>query len=65
MLKRLKDLNSQSGFWVMIVAAVLLEGTACFQYFYSQRAIKIEAVERANTELKKAELEIEKNTIEL
>jgi len=65
MFKHLKNLNSQGGFWAMVVAALLLEGTVAFQYFYSQKAIKQVAVERAHTELKKAELEIEKHTIEM
>ena len=48
----------------MVVAAIVLEGTACVQYFTSQAAIKREVVQRAECELRKAELEIEKKTIE-
>ena len=33
--------------WILIVAAVVLEGTACFQYFYSRSAIRKEAERRA------------------
>ena len=49
----------------MIVAAVLLEAISCIMYFSSRAAIKHEAKERAQTELRKAELEIEKHTIEV
>ena len=57
--------RSMSGFLIMIVAAVVLEGTACIQYFYSRNAIKAEAEHRARTELRAAELEIEKHAIEM
>ena len=32
--------RSYSGFWIILVAAVVLEGTACVQYFYSRAAIR-------------------------
>lgn len=51
--------------WVLIVAAVLLESIACIQYFYSRAAIRGEAERRAKTELRRAELEIEKHTVEM
>ena len=51
--------------WILIVAAVLLEMTAYIQYFYSRSAIQVEAERRAKTELRRAELEIEKHTIEM
>lgn len=60
-----KKFSSHSGLWIIIVAAVVLEGTACLQYFSSQNAIKREIEQRAKTELRKAELEIEKHTIEM
>jgi sigma-B regulation protein RsbU (phosphoserine phosphatase) len=41
------------------VAAVVLEATACIQYFYSRAGIRAEAEQRAKTELRRAELEIE------
>ena len=50
---------------ILVVAAVVLEGTACVQYFYSRSALRYEAEQRAKTELKRAELEIEKHTIEM
>ena len=49
----------------MIVAAVVLESTAAIQYFYSRAAIKAEAEQRAKTELRAAELEIEKHAVEM
>ena len=55
--------NLQSGFWIILVAAIVLEGTSCVQYFFSRAGIREEAEQRARTELRKAELEIEKHTI--
>ena len=49
----------------MIVAAVVLEAISCVQYFTSRAAIRSEAEQRAKTELRKAELEIELHTIEM
>ena len=57
--------NLQSGFWIILVAAIVLEGTSCVQYFFSRAGIREEAEQRARTELRKAELEIEKHTIEM
>ena len=57
--------NRKSNFWVIIVAAVLLEAISCVQYFTSRAAIRQEAEQRAKTELRKAELEIEKHTVEM
>ena len=48
-------LKSSSGFWILLVAAVVLEATACLQYFYSRAAIDREAVDRARAELRAAE----------
>ena len=58
-------MKKKTGLWILIVAAVMLEATACFQYFYSRAAIRSEAEYRAKTELRRAELEIEKHTIEM
>ncbi|MDY6379931.1 MAG: SpoIIE family protein phosphatase [Bacteroidales bacterium] len=55
----------KSGFWIILVAAIVLEGTSCVQYFFSRAGIRKEAEQRARTELRKAELEIEKHTIEM
>ena len=46
----------------MVVAAVMIEAISCVMYFTSRAAIKHEAEQRAKTELRKAELEIEKQT---
>ena len=51
--------------WILIVAAVIVEGTACVQYFSSRNALRHEAETRAQTELKRAELEIRTHTIEM
>ena len=57
--------KNRSGIWIMVVAAVVLEGTACVQYFASRAAIKQESMERATCELRKAELEIENHALEI
>lgn len=57
--------GTHGGLWILIVAAVILEGTACVQYFSSRRALRHEAETRAQTELKRAELEIRTHTIEM
>ena len=64
-LPKLDIPNSRGGLWVLIVAAVLLQSIACIQYFYSRAAIRAEAERRARTELRRAELEIEKHTVEM
>jgi len=46
-------------FWILVLAAVVLESIACVQYIYSYYAIKHEACERAKCELRAAELEID------
>ena len=48
----------------MIVAAVILEAISCTMYFTSRSAIRHVAEQRAKTELRKAELEIELHTID-
>ncbi len=57
--------KTSGGIWIIVVAAVVLEATACIQYFYSRIALRYEAELRAQTELRRAELEIEKHTIEM
>lgn len=54
--------KNRSGIWIMVVAAVMIEAISCVMYFTSRAAIKHEAEQRAKTELRKAELEIEKHT---
>lgn len=54
-----KRLYSKRGsIWILIVAAIVLEATACVQYFYSRAAIRHEAERRAKSELTRSELEI-------
>ena len=65
MAKKKSLLKSGTGFAIILVAAIVLEGTACLQYFYSQAATKKEAEERARAELRAAELEINVATAEL
>ena len=57
--------KSRGGIWILIVAAVILEAISCLMYFTSRAAIRHEAEQRAKTELKKAELEIETHTVEM
>ena len=47
------------------MAAVLLEAISCIMYFTSRSAIRHEAEQRAKTELRKAELEIDVHAIEM
>ena len=67
MAKKKKQANSRphTGYWVMLVAAVMLETITCLQYFSSRIAIRHGAEMYAKTELRKAELEIEKHTTEM
>lgn len=57
--------NKHAGVWILVVAGLILESISCLQYFTSRVAIRHEAEQRARTELRKAELEIEKHTIEM
>ncbi len=58
-------MKMKSNFWVILVAAFFLEAISFIQYFCSRVAIKQEAVERAQTELRSAELEIDVVTRQL
>ncbi len=60
-----KPQGPRTGFWVLLVAAIALEAISCIQYFTSRHAIRMEAEQRAKTELRKAELEIELHTVEM
>ena len=57
--------NRRAGWWIILVAAIVLEAISCVQYFTSRHAIRMEAERRAKTELRRAELEISLHTIEL
>jgi len=59
-----KSATRRQGLWIMIVAAVILEAISCTMYFTSRSAIRHVAEQRAKTELRKAELEIELHTID-
>lgn len=59
-----KSSTRRQGLWIMIVAAVILEAISCTMYFTSRSAIRHVAEQRAKTELRKAELEIELHTID-
>ena len=65
MANKKSQLKSSAGFWILLVAAVVLEATACLQYFYSRAAIEKEAINRAHAELRSAELEINVATAEM
>jgi sigma-B regulation protein RsbU (phosphoserine phosphatase) len=64
-MKESKKIRSKSGFWIIIVAAIVLEVSSCIQYFCSQVAIKDAAEKRARLELRCAELEINEATVQL
>jgi len=57
--------NRHHGLWILIVAAAVLEAISCTMYFTSRAAIKREAEQRVQSELRKAELEINAVTIEM
>ena len=60
-----KTKKPRSGFWILLVAAVVLEAISCIQYFYSRSVIESEAENHAKSELKAAELEINVVTTEM
>ncbi|MBR1990799.1 MAG: SpoIIE family protein phosphatase [Bacteroidales bacterium] len=53
-----RNFKFHRGLLILLVAAIVLETNTCIQYFYSKNGIKQEAVRRAESELKRAELEI-------
>lgn len=53
------------GLWILIVAAMVLEAISCIQYFTSRAGIRAEAEQRAKSELRRAELEINVVTVEV
>lgn len=56
---------NRGGLWIVLVAAIALEAISCIMYFTSRNAIRHEAEQRARTELRKAELEIDVHAIEM
>ena len=57
--------TNRGGLWIVLVAAIALEAISCIMYFTSRSAIRHEAEQRARTELRKAELEIDVHAIEM
>lgn len=57
--------KSYSGLWIILVAAIVLETISCIQYFYSRAGIRAEAEQRAQSELRRAELEINVVMVEM
>lgn len=53
-----KNKRSYAGLWIILVAAAALETISCLQYFTSRAALRVEAEQRAQCELQRAELEI-------
>ena len=57
--------KNRGGLWIILVAAAALEAISCTMYFTSRVAIREEAEQRAKTELRRAELEIDVHAIEM
>lgn len=57
--------KSYSGLLIILVAAIVLEVISCIQYFYSRAGIRAEAEQRAQSELRRAELEINVVMVEM
>ena len=60
-----KQRKDHGGLWIILVAAAALEAISCLTYFTSRAAIRQQAEQRAKTELRRAELEIDVHTIEM
>ena len=60
-----KSRKDHGGLWIILVAAAALEAISCLTYFTSRAAIRHQAEQRAKTELRRAELEIDVHTIEM
>lgn len=58
-VKKNDIMHDKSGLWIIIIAAIILEATACIQYFYNRASLRNEAEHRAIAELRRAELEID------
>ena len=61
----IKRKNKRGGLAIILVAAAALEAISCLMYFTSRSAIRQEAEQRAQTELRRAELEIDVHAIEM
>ena len=62
---KIKRKNVRGGLAIILVAAIALEAISCLMYFTSRTAIRHEAEQRAKTELRRAELEIDVHAIEM
>ena len=63
--QKIERTNKRGGLWIILIAAATLEAISCTMYFTSRAAIRQEAEQRAKTELRRAELEIEVHAIEM
>ena len=63
--QKLARKNARGGMAIILVAAIALEAISCLMYFTSRAAIRHEAEQRAKTELRRAELEIDVHAIEM
>ena len=61
----IKRKSARGGLWIILVAAAALEAISCLMYFTSRAAIRQQAEQRAKTELRRAELEIDVHAIEM
>lgn len=57
--KQMKSLQTRSTLLIIIIAAVLVEGTSLVQYWYASKSIGAEVRSRAETELRAKSLEIQ------
>ncbi|MBR6493515.1 MAG: SpoIIE family protein phosphatase [Paludibacteraceae bacterium] len=62
---KFKSNSARGGLAIILVAAIALEAISCLMYFTSRVAIRQEAEQRAKTELRRAELEIDVHAIEM
>ena len=62
---KIKRKNTRGGLAIILVAAIALEAVSCLMYFTSRVAIRHEAEQRAKTELRRAELEIDVHAVEM
>ena len=60
-----KTHKDHGSLWIILVAAIALEAISCTMYFTSRAATRHEAEQRAKTELRRAELEIDVHAIEM
>ncbi len=57
--------KSRTGLWAILVAAVVIEAISFLLYFYSREGIRVVAEQRALSELRRAELEIDVVMVEM